>query len=119
MNSTISLANGIKKLQVQATIEFAISNIPGADRNTLEKLSDLINATGNFGPISEAEIIAKMNLILKYIPGASEWALRAVAELLNIHFPQPAAAVAQPQKMGVIVPTPLVEPSFAQAARLH
>ena len=118
MNSTISSVNGIKKLQVQATIEFAINSIPGADRNTLEKLSELINATGNFGPISEAEIIAKMNLILKYIPGASEWSLRAVAELLNIQFPQPAAVIQQ-SKMGMIVPTPLVESSFAQAARLH
>ena len=118
MNTQVSTANKIKKLQVQATIEFAIANIPGADRNTLEKLSELINATGNFGPISEAEIIAKMNLILKYIPGASEWSLRAVAELLNIQFPQPAAVVQQP-KMGMIMPTPLVEPSFAQAARLH
>ncbi len=115
MNTTVSSVNKIKKLQVQATIEFAIANIPGADRNTLEKLSELINATGNFGPISETEITDKMNLILKYIPSASLWSLKAVAELLDIRFPRPAVNFEQPK----VIPLPLEPRMSSAAARVH
>jgi hypothetical protein len=85
----IAPANEIKKLHVKATVEFAIDNIPDVDQNTLEKFLELVNATGNFGPISEDEIIEKMNLIMKYIPGASGRSLLTVAELLDIRFPKP------------------------------
>jgi hypothetical protein len=85
----IAPVNQIKKLHVQATVEFAINNIPGVDQNTLEKFLELVNATGNFGPISEDEIIEKMNLIMKYIPGACGRSLLTVVELLDIRFPTP------------------------------
>jgi len=115
MNSTaISTANGIKKLHVKATVEFAINNIPGVDEDTLEKFLELVNATGNFGPISEAEIIEKMNLIMKYIPEACGRSLLTVAELLDIRFPKPVTT----QRMRVMI-TPPSEPKFLEAVRPH
>jgi hypothetical protein len=115
MNSTtITSANGIKKLHVKATVEFAINNIPGIDQDTLEKFLELVNATGNFGPISEAEIIEKMNLIMKYIPEACGRSLLTVAELLDIRFPKPVTN----QGMRVMIPSS-PEPKLLDAARPH
>jgi hypothetical protein len=90
-NNTVSTARKIKKYQVEMTVQFAMQNIPTIDRNTLEKFSELITATGNFGPVSEIEIIEKMNLIIRYIPGASVQSLQIVAELLDLQFARSAA----------------------------
>jgi hypothetical protein len=81
----------IKKLHVKNTVEFAINNIPGVDEGTLEKFLELVNARGNFGEINEGEVIEKMNLIMKYIPGACARSLLTVVELLDIRFPRPVA----------------------------
>jgi hypothetical protein len=99
----IAPVNQIKKLHVKATVEFAINNIPGVDQNTLEKFLDLVNATGNFGPINEDEIIEKMNLIMKYIPGACGRSLLTVAELLDIRLPQPTT---NNERMRVMIASP-------------
>ena len=113
-NSAIAPIYSIKKLHVKTTVEFAINNIPDVDQDTLEKFLELINATGNFGPISEAEIIEKMNLIMKYIPGACGRSLLTVAELLDIRFPRPPA----PNGTGKMIAPPH-EPKLLSAARLH
>jgi len=115
MNTAISSANRIKKLHVQATVEFAINSIPGIDRNTLEKFSELINATGNFGPVSEAEILDKMSLIMKYIPGACARSLLVVAELLDIRFPRQVVTTG-PSVM--ITPLP-AQPKLLDTARMQ
>ncbi len=99
---------------MKATVEFAINNIPGVDQDTLEKFLELVNATGNFGPISEAEIIEKMNLIMKHIPTACGHSLLTVAELLDIRFPKPVTN----QKMRVMI-TPPTEPKLLASARPH
>ncbi|MBN1991377.1 MAG: hypothetical protein JW953_01640 [Anaerolineae bacterium] len=103
-----------KKLHVKTTVEFAINNIPDVDQGTLEKFLELVNATGNFGPITEIEIIEKMNLIMKYIPGACARSLLTVAELLDIRFPRPAAI----NGTGRMIASPQ-EPKFISAARVH
>ena len=86
---TLAPIQAIKKLHVQNTVEFAVHHIPGVDEDTLEKFLELVNARGNFGEINEGEIIEKMNLIMKYIPGACARSLLTVAELLDIRFPRP------------------------------
>ena len=88
---SLTQIQSIKKLHVKNTVEFAINNIPGVDEGTLEKFLELVNARGNFGEINEGEIIEKMNLIMKYIPGACARSLLTVAELLDIRFPRPVA----------------------------
>ena len=113
-NNTIAPVNSIKKLYVKTTVEFAINNIPGVDQDTLEKFLELVNATGNFGPISEAEIIEKMNLIMKYIPGACGRSLLTVAELLDIRFPRPLAINGTSRMI-----SPPTEPKLIGAARVH
>jgi hypothetical protein len=113
-NATIAPANEIKKLHVKATVEFAINNIPDIDQDTLEKFLELVNATGNFGPVSEEEIIEKMNLIMKYIPGACGRSLLTVAELLDIRFSRPATN----GKMRTMI-TPSSEPKLLSSAWPH
>ena len=113
-NGIIAPVNGIKKLYVKTTVEFAINHVPGVDQDTLEKFLELVNATGNFGPISETEIIEKMNLIMKYIPGACGHSLLTVAELLDIRFPRPTA----PNTAGRMIAPPN-EPKLISAARLN
>jgi hypothetical protein len=101
----------IKKLHIKNTVEFAINNIPGVDEGTLEKFLELVNARGNFGEINEGEVIEKMNLIMKYIPGASAHSLLTVAELLDIRFPRPVALPAANQMI-----TPVEEPRLLSVA---
>ena len=76
----------IKKLYVETTVMFAIESIPTVDEYTLQKFLELVNATGNFGFISEEQLVEKMKQIQKYIPNACGYSLLTVAELLGIEF---------------------------------
>jgi len=86
----------IKKLYLQETVQFAIANIPDIDQKTLEKLLDLVNAEGTHGSISPEQLVAKMRLILKYIPGACAPSLTILAELLVLPLPISSAALHAP-----------------------
>ena len=74
----------INKRDVAATVMFAINNIPHANDETLERFLELVNATGNFGPVSHRELIEKMILLKKFVPDTCDYSLLAVAELLGI-----------------------------------
>jgi len=74
----------INKRYVENTVLFAINNLPQADETTLERFLELVNATGNFGGISHQQLIHKMNLLRKYVPGTSPYSLLALAELLGL-----------------------------------
>ncbi|MBN1219343.1 MAG: hypothetical protein JXM69_10475 [Anaerolineae bacterium] len=74
----------INKRDVEATVTFALNNIPQADEATLERFLELVNANGNFGPISHQQLAHKMNLLKKYVPETCEYSLLALAELLGI-----------------------------------
>jgi hypothetical protein len=74
----------INKRDVAATVLFAINNIPHTDEATLERFLELVNATGNFGPVSHRELVQKMILLKKYVPETCDYSLLALAELLGI-----------------------------------
>ena len=76
----------INKRDVAATVLFAINNVPHTDEATLERFLELVNATGNFGPISHRELIHKMILLKKYVPDTCDYSLLALADLLGIRF---------------------------------
>jgi hypothetical protein len=80
----------IKKIHVEAAVAFAIENIPGTDTDTLQKLIELVNVTGNFGAIPQAELLDKMHIIQKFIPNTCGFSLYILAELLDIGITQPA-----------------------------
>jgi hypothetical protein len=63
------------------------SNISQVDEATLERFLELVNTTGNFGSISEKQLVHKMDLLKKHVPDTCEYSLRALAELLGIHLP--------------------------------
>ena len=77
----------IHKRYVAATVHFAINNIPQADEATLEKFLELVNATGNFGPVTTQELTQKMILLKKYVPDTCDHSLSVLAELLGIQWP--------------------------------
>ena len=74
----------INKRDVAATVLFAINNIPHTNDETLERFLELVNATGNFGPVSHRELVHKMILLKKYVPETCDYSLLALAELLGI-----------------------------------
>ncbi len=86
-NKKTPLLNSVKKLHIEAATSFAIENISGIDENTLQKFVELINVNGNFGSISEAELLEKMRLFRKYIPKSCGYSLHILTELLDIGFP--------------------------------
>jgi len=79
----------INKRDVAATVLFAINNVPHTDGTTLERFLDLVNATGNFGPVSHRELLHKMILLKKYVPETCDYSLLALAELLGIQLAAP------------------------------
>jgi hypothetical protein len=74
----------INKRDVAATVLFAINNVPHTSEATLERFLELVNATGNFGPVSHRELIQKMILLKKYVPETCDYSLLTLAELLGI-----------------------------------
>ena len=86
-NSAQSALNSFKKVHIEATVNFAISHIPNADKDTLEKYLELVNIQGNFGSIGEDELLEKMDKLRKYVPDVCEVSLIAVSDLLGIRFP--------------------------------
>ncbi len=86
-SADLTPTQSIKKLHIEAAVIFAINNIPSIDEDTLQKFLELINITGNFGVISQAELLEKMRLIRKYIPDACGYSLLTLAELLEMTSP--------------------------------
>jgi len=74
----------IEKLHIKETVSFAINNIPHIDRTTLEKLIELVYTNGNYGTISDEQLVSKMELISKYIPEPCVKSLWILADLLEI-----------------------------------
>ena len=87
MRSNANPTNEIKKLHVEQMVLFAINNIPEADSTTLQRFLELVNAGGTFGTISHRQIIKKMHVVLKYIPGACVHSLLILTDLLEIEVP--------------------------------
>ncbi len=116
MNSATAVE--IKKLHVEATVNFAINHIPSVDEDTLVKYLELVNVTGNFGSISKEQLAMKMLLIMKHIPNACEQSLRTLGELLEIPFPLDEAMLSAPVKNGKIVGSiaPAAQPAQRSAA---
>jgi len=78
----------INKRLICSRITFAINNIPGVDAFTLRKLQELLSTPeGGFGFITLEQLIADMELILKYIPGACGYSLLTLAELIEGSLP--------------------------------
>jgi len=62
----------IHKRDVANTVYFAINYVPQIDGATLERFLELVNATGNFGTMTDLELFQKMGLLKKYIPATCE-----------------------------------------------
>jgi hypothetical protein len=75
------------KQHIEAAALFAIKNVPNIDQETLEKFLELVNITGNFGSISDVQLLQKMRLLSKYVPDICQYSLFIMTELLEIHLP--------------------------------
>ena len=88
MHNNTASNNEIKKLHLEGIVLFAINNIPSIDVFTLRKLQELLNTPeGGFGFTTTAQLIADMELILKYVPGTCGYSLLVLAELLEMSLP--------------------------------
>ena len=77
----------IDKRHIEATILFAIQHVPETDVGTLERFLELIDATGSFGSITDTQLLQKMTVLVKYVPGSCRYSLLMLAELLGICLP--------------------------------
>jgi hypothetical protein len=77
----------IDKKHVATAILFAVKHIPQTDETTLNKFLELVNTTGSFGWMSEQQILAEMQLMLKRVPGTCRDSLLTVLELLDVCVP--------------------------------
>ena len=74
----------IKKRHIEAAVLFAIDHIPQVDPNTLKKFLELIDINGNFGSVSDQQLVHTMSLLVKHIPSACGYSLLTLAELLDV-----------------------------------
>ena len=83
----IKTGRTIKKRHIEAAVLFAINNIPHIDSTTLEKFVELVDVNGNFGSVSDQQIVQKMILLVKHVPSVCGYSLLTLAELLGICVP--------------------------------
>ena len=83
----VSGGQKIDKRHIEATILFAIQHIPETDVGTLERFLELIDATGSFGSITDRQLLQKMTVLVKYVPGSCRYSLLMLAELLGVCLP--------------------------------
>jgi len=78
----------IDKKQISATAMFAVNNIPGVDRHTLQKLLEMMNTSGSFGSITVEQFERLLDLTEEYIvDGREDCSLEVLIKLLSIHTP--------------------------------
>jgi hypothetical protein len=74
----------IDKQHIATAALFALKHIPHTDEATLHKFLELINTTGSFGWMTEHQLMAAMQLLMRVVPGVSGPSLLAVLEVLNV-----------------------------------
>lgn len=77
----------IKKLHVKDTVTFAIKYVPEVDPTTLERFLELVNTDGNYGTISQEQLLTKICLALRYVPNVCLNSLLVITELLDVSLP--------------------------------
>jgi hypothetical protein len=77
----------IDKKHITTTVLFAVKHIPDVNDVTLHKLLELVNTTGSIGWMSEQQLLAEMQLMLKRVPGTCRDSLLTVLELLDVCIP--------------------------------
>ena len=87
MRDSISAGYTINKRHIEAAVFFAISHVPQIDATTLEKFLELVNINGNFGTLSDQQLLQKMALLVKHVPNACGLSLLTLAELLGVCVP--------------------------------
>jgi hypothetical protein len=74
--------------------DFAVKHVQGIDRRTMRWLVELVEVSGDGGWITEGELLEKMRLLRKYIPGSCQYSMLVLAELLELNLPQVASSLA-------------------------
>lgn len=87
MRDSISIGQTINKRHIEAAVMFAISHIPQVDATTLEKFLELVNINGNFGSLSDQQLLQNMALLVKHVPSVCGMSLLTLAELLGVCVP--------------------------------
>lgn len=77
----------IDKKHITTAVLFAVKHIPQTDEVTLHKFLELVNTTGSIGWMSEQQLLAEMQLMLKRVPGTCRESLLTVLELLDVCVP--------------------------------
>ena len=77
----------IDKKHVTTAVLFAVKYMPHTDEATLHKFLELVNSTGSIGWMSEQQLLAEMQLLLKRVPGTCRDSLLTVLELLEVCVP--------------------------------
>lgn len=74
--------------------DFAVKHVQGIDRKTMRWLVELVEVSGDGGWITEGELLEKMRLLCKYIPGSCRYSMLVLAELLELNLPQVMSSMA-------------------------
>lgn len=74
----------LDKRHIASVVSFAVRYIPEADEVTLYRFLELVNVNGSVGWIAFGDILEKMRLMVKHIPGSHTASLLLVIELLDI-----------------------------------
>lgn len=76
--------------------DYAVKHVQGIDRKTVRWLVELVEVSGDGGWITEGELLEKMRLLCKYIPGSCHYSMLVLAELLELNLPQVMSGMTAP-----------------------
>ncbi len=79
---------------IAGAADFAVKHVQGIDRKTMRWLVELIEVSGEGGWISEGELLEKMYLLRRYVPGSCRYSLLVLADLLELNLPQVMGSIA-------------------------
>lgn len=88
MNRTaLTTGQEFHKRHVASAVMFAIHHLPQVDEKTLEAFLELVNINGNFGSITDRQLVGKMALLTRLAPNVCQASLLTLAELLGVNLP--------------------------------
>ena len=72
---------------VAGAAKFAEKHIHGIDQKTMRWLVELVEVSGSSGWVTEYDLLEKMRLLRKYVPGSCQYSMLVLADLLELNLP--------------------------------
>ena len=81
------IRNRLSFQYIASVAKFAEKHIQGIDQKTMRWLVELVEISGSGGWVTEYDLLERMRLLRKYVPGSCQYTMLVLAELLELNLP--------------------------------